>query len=82
MFSVSVLKKRYSLNRFLLTKNCVTIMAISTNRPGHRASDAADWGPTLKKKLQHSSSIHITYYMEFNFEQSKIVSGDKFLNGN
>ena len=31
--------------------NCVTIMAISTNRPGHRASDVADWGPTLKKKV-------------------------------
>ena len=34
-------------------------MAISTNRPGHRATDLSDWGPTLKKSfsiLQASTS--------------------------
>ena len=26
-------------------------MVISTNRPGHRATDVSDWGPTFKKKV-------------------------------
>ena len=56
---------------------CKLTMAISTNRPGHRATDLSDWGPTLKKKFQHSSGIHITYYLEFNLGQSKTVSRDK-----
>ena len=55
---------------------CKLTMAIS-NRPGHRATDLSDWGRTLKKKFQHSSSIHITYYLEFNLRQSKTVSRDK-----
>ena len=47
----------------------VLYMAITTNRPSHRATDVSGWGPTFKKKLQHSSSIHITYYLEFNLGQ-------------
>ena len=39
-------------------------------------------GLLLKKRFQHSWSIHITYYLEFNLWQSKIVSRDKLLNGN
>ena len=57
-------------------------MAISTNRPGHRATDVSGWGLLFKKRLQHSSSIHVTYYLEFNLGQSKIVSRDELLNGN
>ena len=60
----------------------VKFMAISTNRPGHRATNLSDRGPTFKKRFQHSSSIHITYYVKFNLEQSKISSRDKLLNGN
>ena len=26
-------------------------MAISTNRPGRRATDLSDWGPTFKKTI-------------------------------
>ena len=80
-------KSNYSLDkiyksRISLEKNSKLTMAIPTNRPGHRATDLPDWGPTFTKRFQHSSSIHITYYLEFNLGQSKIISRDKLLNGN
>ena len=56
--------------------------AISSNRPGHRATDVIDCGPTFKERFQHYSSIQITCYLEFHSGQLKIVSRDKLLSGN
>ena len=38
-------------------------------------------GLLFKKGFQHSSSIHVTYYVEVNLGQSKIVWREKLLNG-
>ena len=49
-------KSNYSLDkiyksRISLEKNSNLTMANPTNRPGHRATDLPDWGPTLKKMV-------------------------------
>ena len=83
----ALVKSNYSLDkiyklRISLENNSKLTIAISTNRPDHCATDLSDWRPTFKKRFQYSSSIHITYYLEFSLGQLKIVSRDKLINGN
>ena len=57
-------------------------MAISTNRPGRRATDVSDWGPTFLKKgcsILQASTSPITWNP---LGAIKIVSRDKLLNQN
>ena len=57
-------------------------MTISINRPGHRATDVSDWGPTFLKKgcsILQASTSPITWNP---LEAIKIVSRDKLLNQN